>query len=415
MKIFINSFGTRGDIQPYIALARGLKEADYEVAICTSEGYKADIEKYQIQYLFMKNEMLELSQLLLETDSIRERISTGKKIGAEVRAVMDDEWAAAEIFQPDLLIYHPKCLGSYHVAEKLGIPAIMSIPLPFYTPTRDFAVPFVARDLGFLNRASFHAIIKASNAAYAGSVNDFRKKVLSLPPIGRFKNLLKRTDGSDVPILYPISPNVIPIPEDYPAHAHMTGYWFLDEESTWEPEPSLLEFLETGSKPIYVGFGSVSAVNSKKRTQEVIDGIRKSGQRAIFASGWSNLDAFDFPDSIYPVNSVPHTWLFPQVAAVIHHGGAGTTAAGLRAGKPTLICPFLGDQPFWGKRVYDLGVGAKPIPQSKLRADNLAQAINTLLNDTAMQERAAELGEKIRAEDGIACAEQVIRAIVQSQ
>jgi hypothetical protein len=166
MKILINSFGTRGDIQPYIALARGLKEAGYDVAICTSEGYKEDIEKYQIQYLFMKNEMLELSQHLLETNSMGERISTAKKIGAEVRAVMDDEWTAAETFQPDLLIYHPKCLGSYHVAEKLGITAIMSIPLPFFTPTREFAVPFIASDLGFLNRFSFRAIITASNAGY---------------------------------------------------------------------------------------------------------------------------------------------------------------------------------------------------------------------------------------------------------
>ena len=413
MKILINSFGTRGDIQPYIALARGLKAADYDVAFCTSEGYKQDIEKHDIQYLYMKNEMLELTQHLLETDSLSERFSTAKKIGGAVRGVMDDEWAAAEAFQPDSLIYHPKCLGSYHVAEKLGIPAILSIPLPFYTPTSEFAVPFVARNLRFLNRFSFNAIITASNAGYAGSVNDFRKKVLSLPPIGRFTNLLKRSDGRDVSILYPISPHVVPVPADYPPHVHMTGYWFLDEENTWQPEPELVEFLEAGAKPIYVGFGSMSAVNSKKRTQEVIDGIRKSGQRAVFASGWSNLEQFDFPDTIYPLNSVSHTWLFPQVAAVIHHGGAGTAAAGLRAGKPTLICPFLGDQPFWGKRVYDLGVGAKPIPQSKLRADNLAQAINTMLTDSAMQERASVLGEKIRSEDGIACAEQGIRAILK--
>lgn len=110
--------------------------------------------------------------------------------------------------------------------------------------------------------------------------------------------------------------------------------------------------------------------------------------------------------------SVPHYWLFPQMSALVHHGGAGTTAAGLRAGKPSIICPFIADQPFWGRLIYKQGAGPRPIPQSRLTADALAQAITTVVQDVTMQQRAAELGEKIRAEDGITRAVEVIGSIV---
>jgi sterol 3beta-glucosyltransferase len=165
MKILITTFGTRGDIQPFIALAKGLREAGHEAAICTSAGYRQEIEKYDIQYLFMKNEMLELSQHLLETNGVLDRMKTARKMGPAIRRTMDDEWSAARTFQPDLLIYHPKCLGSYHAAEKLNIPAILAIPLPFYTPTAEFPVPFISKNLGAsLNRFSFKAIISLANA-----------------------------------------------------------------------------------------------------------------------------------------------------------------------------------------------------------------------------------------------------------
>ena len=276
MKILITTFGTRGDIQPFIALAKGLQTANYEVAVCTSEGFRQDIEAQNIQYLSMNNEMLELSIRILDdaAGGIANKISTARKMGPAIRRSMDDEWNAAQTFQPNLIIYHPKCLGSYHVAEKLGIPAIMSIPLPFYTPTSAFAVPFIGRNLGAsLNRFTY-GLIPLSNAAYAGSVNDFRKKNLSLPPIGRFADLLKHSSGEGVPILYPISPYVVPFPADYPDYVKMTGYWFLDHDTHWEPTPALLGFLNAGSPPIYIGFGSMSAVNTQKRTKRIVEAIK---------------------------------------------------------------------------------------------------------------------------------------------
>jgi sterol 3beta-glucosyltransferase len=141
----------------------------------------------------------------------------------------------------------------------------------------------------------------------------------------------------------------------------------------------------------------------------VIDAIRQSGQRAVLATGWGGLSTSEVPDTIHILQSAPHDWLFPQCLAVVHHGGAGTTGAGLRAGKPTIICPFFGDQPFWGKQVFELGVGTRPIPQKQLTVANLSQAIQAVAQDTAMQQRANALGKKIRAENGVIQAVEVIR------
>lgn len=413
-RILIMTFGTRGDVQPYVALAEGLKAAEYEVALCTAESFRADVEAHAIPFLAMGNELLDLSKAIIgEGVEFRQRIALGKRIANAIRRMMDDEWAAAQAFKPDAIIYHCKCLASYHIAEKLNIPAAMSLPLPFYTPTKAFAVPFVAKNLGgWLNRSTYR-LIPLTNAMYAGSVNDFRTKALGIPPVGRFANLLKRSGGEDVPVLYPISPSVVPVPNDYPEHVHMTGYWFLNQDSDWSPDADLLDFLNAGEPPVYIGFGSVSAMNATKRTQIVIDAIQSAGIRAILSSGWSELDKTALPKSIFPVGSVPHDWLFPRVAAVVHHGGAGTTAAGLRAGKPTLICPFFGDQPFWGKRVHDLGVGAKPIPQNKVTTNQLAKTLSTLVHDDKMRNRAAELKRQIEGEDGLGRAVSAIRAMLR--
>jgi sterol 3beta-glucosyltransferase len=331
-----------------------------------------------------------------------------------IRISMDDEWHAALAFQPDLIIYHPKCLGSYHVAEKLQIPAMLSLPLPFYTPTRAFPVPFMANiELGqWFNRFSYQ-LMGLSSGMYGGTINDFRAKTLNLPPIGSFSDLLHRADGSPVPVLYPYSRHILPVPEDFPPHVHVTGYWFLDHATGWQPEPELVRFLEAGPPPVYIGFGSVGARKAEKRTKTIMAALEKSGQRGLLASGWGGLKTSALPEDVFMLETAPHDWLFPQVAAVVHHGGAGTTAAGLRAGKPSIICPFFGDQPFWGKLIYRQGIGPQPIPQGGLTADRLAEAITISLQDDGIKRRAAEIGEKIRAEDGVGRAVEIIGATVQ--
>jgi sterol 3beta-glucosyltransferase len=413
-KILINTFGTRGDIQPFIALGKGLKTAGFEVAVCTSEGYKAFVEEHGLHYVYMDNELLRLSQAALGESS--GLLSIIRQMVSAIRRSMDDEWKAALTFQPDLIVYHPKCLGSYHVAERLHIPAIMSLPLPFYTPTREFPVPFMSGIQlgGWFNHFSYR-LMGLSSGMYGGTINDFRRKTLGMSPIGRFADALLRSDGKPVPVLYPYSPSLLPVPKDFPAHVHVTGYWFLDQTTTWQPAPELVRFLEAGTPPIYIGFGSIGARNAEKRTRIVLEALENSGQRGLLVSGWGGLKASSLPQNVLMAESLPHDWLFPQVAAVVHHGGAGTTAAGLRAGKPSVICPFMADQPFWGKLIYQQGVGPEPIPQSKLNADRLADAVHTAVNDQEMQHRAAEMGEKIRGEDGVARAVEIIGEVVHEQ
>ena len=171
------------------------------------------------------------------------------------------------------------------------------------------------------------------------------------------------------------------------------------------------DFLEAGSPPVYIGFGSMSSREPEATTRLVIEALRRVGQRAILLSGWGGLQKTDLPDMVFMGESLPHAWLFPRVAAVVHHGGAGTTAAGLRAGVPSITVPFFGDQPFWGRRIAELGVGPEPIPRRRLTVERLASAIQQAVGDDGMRLRAAKLGARIRAEDGIAGAVEIIRQV----
>jgi UDP:flavonoid glycosyltransferase YjiC (YdhE family) len=265
---------------------------------------------------------------------------------------------------------------------------------------------------GALNRASYRLTEQMMWQGFRSADTVARQQVLSLPkaafwgPYGseRFKQN---------PILYGYSPAVIPRPTDWDGQMHVTGYWFLDPADEWTPPANLLEFLQAGSPPVFIGFGSMSTRNPGETTDLILRALARTGQRAILLSGWGGLHNSDLPDTAFMVDAIPYSWLFPRVAAVVHHGGAGTTSAGLRAGVPSIIIPFFADQPFWGRRVAELGVGPAPIPRKQLTADRLAQAIQTAVTDEAMRQRAAELGAKIRAEDGIARAVEVVAQVEQ--
>jgi sterol 3beta-glucosyltransferase len=201
--------------------------------------------------------------------------------------------------------------------------------------------------------------------------------------------------------LYAYSPVVLPTPADWDRSSVAAGYWFLDRPRSWEPSASLRAFLIAGPPPVYVGFGSMPSQDAARTTRIVLAALERTGQRGVLATGWGGLAAADLPPSVYLLAEAPHDWLFPQMAAVVHHGGAGTTAAALRAGVPTVICPFFGDQPFWGRRVATLGAGPPPIPQRRLTVDALSAAVRTAVSDPAIRERAAAVGAAIRAEDGV--------------
>jgi UDP:flavonoid glycosyltransferase YjiC (YdhE family) len=222
-------------------------------------------------------------------------------------------------------------------------------------------------------------------------------KISSAPFLGAFDS----NSTHNMPVLYGFSPSVIPAPSDWNGNTYITGYWFLEESGDWQAPTALQHFLQSGSQPVYIGFGSMSSRDPEKTADLVIQALERTGQRAVLQSGWGGLQRANVPDSIFMIDAIPHSWLFPRMSAVIHHGGASTTAAGLQAGVPSVIIPFFGDQPFWGQRIADLGVGPKSIPRKKLNADRLAFAIDQAVNNNGIRQRAENLGKQIRTENGI--------------
>jgi UDP:flavonoid glycosyltransferase YjiC (YdhE family) len=214
--------------------------------------------------------------------------------------------------------------------------------------------------------------------------------------------MLTRIRNVPRPVLHAYSPQLTRTPPDWDRDVHVTGYWFLDRPPGWQPDPGLVAFLEGGPPPVYVGFGSNLIGRDPDRvTALILRALERAGQRGILMSGWGDLGNIPLPDSVYRVDSVPHDWLFPRVAAVVSHAGAGTTAATLRAGVPPVLVPFFGDQLFWSARVARMGLGTDPIPRRELTEENLAAAIRQAVTDRTMRCRAALAGERLRAEDGV--------------
>jgi len=197
------------------------------------------------------------------------------------------------------------------------------------------------------------------------------------------------------------SPALIPKPKDWGPHISISGFYFLSLASDYTPAPDLAAFLEAGPPPVYIGFGSIVVDNPDAMTKLIFDAVKKTGQRALVSKGWGGFgaDALGIPEGVFMLGNVPHDWLFKHVSCVVHHGGAGTTAAGIALGKPTVVVPFFGDQPFWGAMCARAGAGPLPVPYKQLTADKLAASIAEALKPTT-QERAQELGAKIASEKG---------------
>ena len=217
------------------------------------------------------------------------------------------------------------------------------------------------------------------------------------------------------------SPHIVPRPADWRPNVHYTGYWLPDEPG-WTPPDALVHFLAAGPPPILVSFGSMAVRNPQRLTALVVQAAQLAGQRLILQSGWAGLGQArlgqaglgqrDLPPTVFALDYAPYRWLFPRLAAVVHHGGSGTTGFGFWAGIPAILTPFLFDQFYWGQRIQALGVGPAPIPQKSLTADNLAEAMITAVTNQPMRQKAAVLGEKIRQEDGVATAVRLIQQIV---
>ncbi len=416
MNVFIATIGTRGDVQPYVALGEALHQAGHTVTICTSTRYAALVTERGLQYGQLSDELV----ALVETPAGRAAIAgAGGSIGG-MRALMRlirqsiriqqdlcrNGWTAAQEATPDVIVYHPKMAIALHYAERLGIPAVLATLFPTFLPTAAYPTPgFPELHLGPMltaayNRATHHLVRAVVSVVSRWLFASWRAEH-GFPPQPWGTGLLHRDDGTRVPILNGWSTHVAPNPPDWPRQGvATTGCWVLRRQSDYTPPRALQAFLEAGPPPVYVGFGSMAGAEPAHTTRVVLDALAQAGRRGVLARGWGGLDARDCPESVYLLDQVPHDWLFERVAAVVHHGGAGTTAAGLRAGCPTVVCPFFGDQLFWARRVCDLGVGPAPVPQKQLTAPRLADAIRQATEHIAMRQAAATLGRALRREDG---------------
>jgi UDP:flavonoid glycosyltransferase YjiC (YdhE family) len=307
----------------------------------------------------------------------------------------------------DVAVCHPKALVAPHVAEATGQPVFLALSLPGIVPTRAFPIPFgVFPDLGPLNPATYW-VSRLGALPYHGIVNAWRTERLGLSKRRWWANPYA-AHGELLPVLYAFSPTLVPPPPDWPPSTTVTGTWRLsgvtdapaDDGATLPDD--LEAFLDAGDPPVYVGFGSMSGQDPAATTSVVLEAVRRAGVRAVLASGWGGLSAADVPPHVHLVDTAPHDALFPRCAAVVHHGGAGTTAAGLRAGRPSVICPFFGDQFFWGRRVHALTAGPEPLPHARLTADRLAARIHEAATSPRLRRHAARLGARLRQERGVA-------------
>jgi sterol 3beta-glucosyltransferase len=412
MNISIIAGGTRGDVQPYIALGKGLKDAGYSVRVLTSDDFETLVTSAGLEFRSTGTSI----EAMLQSPEWRKVTEGGNFLAILSRMTSEMKRRAHELTRNLPQLYEGTELiitgmggmgGTFSIAEKRGIPVILAYPFPF-TPTSAFASPIMPRSLGgMLNRLSFHAMRQAFWQSTRIGDTTVRKE-LGMPKAsfwGPFRALKQK----QTPVLYGYSPHVLPRPDDWDADTTITGYWFLDAAADWTPPAGLTDFLSAGKPPVYIGFGSMGSKSPEEVTHTTLKALALSGQRGVLASGWGGMSQADLSETVHMIASAPHSWLFPQMAAVVHHGGAGTTAAGLRAGVPSIIVPFFGDQPFWGRRVAKLGVGPNPIPRQRLTAERLAEAITQSVSDQAMRQRAADLGAKIRAEDGVGQAVSVIQ------
>lgn len=425
MRILVITVGSRGDVQPYVALGKGLQLAGHDVTLATCARFRSFVTDQGLAYGQLSDDIL----LLLDSaagraamedatgvlGAVKTNIKLARQANPINRRLLSDAWTVARQAKPDLVIYHPKVLAGPHIAEKLDVPVVLALPVPVAVPTGDFPLVGLPQlPLGrWYNRLTYR-LAGAGYRMYDGMVNTFRRDTLGLAKTSGAALTTRLPDGRPIPVLHGISEHVLPRPADWPGHAHLTGYWFLDDAAHWQPPADLVDFIAAGDPPVYVGFGSMAGRDPRRLASLVSEALRRAGVRGIIAAGWGGLAETESSDRIWHLTQAPHDWLFPQMSAVVHHGGAGTTAAALRAGKPSVVCPFLLDQFVWGRQVFALGAGSAPLPQRKLTPQRLATAIRTVTTNADIRATAASLGRSLAAEDGVANAVARINTLLDS-
>ena len=407
MRIVILTFGSRGDVQPYVALAKELLARGRDVRLIGPDDFASWVEGHGVPFHgagFHVRRVIESGELLATLDGKWLELPKlwSNTLRPRIRATLERIWAGAR--DAEVIVYHPQSSSALDVAEATGAAAVCASLYPFY-PTGEFPALFLPRGFGpRINRLT-QRLYDWMRAPYRDVLDRWRAETLGLGK-GPVRSPLGHLHNEPLPRLCAVSPAVLPRPRDWDPEIVQTGFWFLDDDERLAPD--LEAFLDAGPPPVYIGFGSMQPRDPERTTRETIEGVRRAGLRAVLATGWGGLRRIEAPDDVKVVDGAPHAALFSRVQAVVHHGGIGTTAAGLRAGRPTLVCPLMMDQPFWGRRVRDLGCGPEPLPLADLRAEPLARALERLAGEARYRKRAAEVAAAMAAEDGLAEAVEVI-------
>jgi sterol 3beta-glucosyltransferase len=408
MKILISTLGSRGDVQPYLALAIGLQQAGHRVTLSVPETFTKWIQSHGVNVHPIGFNPQEVMQKLAKSGGGLRGMRTMRQVmNTGMIEAQDEVWQAAQ--DTDFMVQTGTGMGALEVASKRNIPVAFAHLVPI-APTRAFPMfwlPFRRSPGGGYNLLT-HKLVSRVLWSVGGSITNQWRTRLDLPAWRSEGEMHRYSHSLDTPSLYGYSPTILPKPSDWDELHHVTGYWFLDEPPDWQPPADLLRFLESGPPPVYVGFGSMSPEYPERQTHLALRSLQITGQRGILLTGWGGITHLPDSPNVLFVDDVPHSWLFPRVAAVVHHGGAGTTAAVLRAGILSILTPFGGDQFSWADLVVKSGVGPRAPGIKKLTAEKLAEAISIAVDDSAIRTRAAALGEKIRAENGIARAMEVI-------
>jgi UDP:flavonoid glycosyltransferase YjiC (YdhE family) len=402
MHISIIAYGTWGDVRPSVALGRALQRAGHGVRLVVTGDFGAWVKEKGLDYhLLPVNKKALMRGVSSRTHPFRVMPAIRREIGPAVRRVGDDLLKIAG--DTDALLVNEWTVGAASgIAEAYGLKMVLMFmqpnvktrrfPISTMPPAPEWA-PFRER----YNLLTYELAWRLRWFTYGRGANPLREDRLRLDPLSArdYVDLFMETPSVSL-----ISDRVLPRPRDWGDHQRMTGFVFFDDEG-WQPPRELMNFLGGGPRPIYFGFGSMHDQRPREATRMILEALNKTRQRGVIYSGWAGLGDMEMPESIYRLDYAPHTWLFPRMAAVVHHAGAGTTAAALRAGVPSVPIPYSGDQGFWARRLRRMGAAPEVLPRARLSAAGLAALIRTAVEDEGIRRRAGQIGSQIRAERGL--------------
>lgn len=407
MKITILTYGSRGDVQPFIPLSLGLIAGGHAVKLAAPWRFKDLVEGYGIPFVPLAGEPQDLSRHFNDAGNNFIKMIGGMMVYMTEIAVDVLHQTEASCEDADLIIHtFLHAVGAHTFARERGIPDIHIQTFPMFTPTGDYPnVTLPDLKIPFLNRLTH---VMSSKITWWGSRLGFEqvRRRAGLPKRKLYWPFDQDPAHLRTPILCAWSPSLLPPSGAWPPDVHITGWYFLASNKSYPPPTELKMFLESGEPPVCVSFGSMVNRGAEKVDRIVRESLAQTGNRGIILSGWSQVKHHPSENILY-MEAVPHDWLLPHCKMIVHHGGAGTTSAGLQAGIPSIVVPFTVDQPFWGRRVHAIGAGPSPIPVQKLSTKKLIQAIFDA-ETKAYRLRAALVGRKIRSEDGVGVAVRLI-------